>query len=56
MVNAKKVTKTNKNKNPNNNKSSMSKIAEDDESIVDSALDDDLNSGFGNYLRSGEGS
>lgn len=54
MVNPKKMSKSQKNKNANDTKGSMSKIAEDDESKA--GLDEELNSGFGNYLRSSEGS
>lgn len=55
MVNSKKVTKSNKFAN-GNNKTTMTKITGADENNNESGTDlDELNSGFGDYLRSSEG-
>lgn len=55
MVNSKKQTKSNKYAN-GNNMGIMTKISEADENGSESKTNlDELNSGFGDYLRSSEG-
>lgn len=55
MVNSKKLTKSNKSANGNNT-TMMTKIKEADENGIESGTNlNELNSGFGDYLRSSEG-
>lgn len=55
MVNSKKLTKSNNFANGNNT-TMMTKITEADENGIESGTNlNELNSGFGDYLRSSEG-
>lgn len=55
-INAKKAAKNNSNNLSNNGKQvSMSKIVEEDETKKLPDPDEEINSGFANYLRSSEG-
>lgn len=51
----KKSPNTNKNSKNDNKSVGMSKITEEDENRTNADQDEEINSGFGNYLRSSEG-
>lgn len=51
----KKSPNTNKNSKNDNKSVGMSKITEEDENRTNADQDEEINSGFGNYLRSNEG-